>query len=227
MEVLRADGVFTPPSINGSMLYPGNVGGMNWSGGAFDPRNQIFVTNVNSMMVESHLIPRDQFDEKANASRGFGIEFAEQNGTPYGMSRIFLRSSFPGLPCSPPPWGSLVAVDLSTGAIKWSVPLGNILRFLHLPLSDPGWGTPNLGGSIVTAGGLVFVSGTLDPYFRAFDIDTGRLLWETQLPAGGNATPMTYRVRENGKQYLVIAAGGHGKLGTKLGDSLVAYALPE
>jgi quinoprotein glucose dehydrogenase len=184
----------------------------------------LLVTNTNNLVSEVHLIPRAEFFARANASRGFETEFAPQEGAAYGMSRVFMRSSFPGLPCNPPPWGSLSAVDLSTGQIKWAAPLGNILRFVGLPLPDPHWGSPNLGGAIVTAGGLVFVAATLDPYIRAFDLNTGQQLWEARLPAGGQATPMTYRL--HGKQYLVIAAGGHGKLGTKLGDALVAFALP-
>jgi quinoprotein glucose dehydrogenase len=224
MTGLRIDGIFTPPSVRGSIQIPGNVGGMNWSGAAYDPERQILVTNTNNLISDVHLIPRAEFTEQANGSRGVDIEFASQKGTPYGMSRLFMRSGFPGLPCNPPPWGSLTAVDLSTGQIKWSTPLGNILRFIGIPLPDPHWGTPNLGGAIVTAGGLVFIAATLDPYIRAFDIDSGKQLWEAELPAGGQATPMTYSV--GSKQYLVIAAGGHGKLGTKLGDSLVAFALP-
>jgi quinoprotein glucose dehydrogenase len=226
MAALRTEGIYTPPSLSGSLQIPGNVGGMNWSGAAFDPQRQVLVTNVNNLVSEVHLIPRNDFSQRANASRGFDTEFAPQEGVPYGMSRVFMRSSFPGLPCNPPPWGSLSAVDLSTGHIKWSVPLGNLLRFIHIPLLDPHWGSPNLGGAIVTAGGLVFIAAALDPYIRAFDTDTGAQLWEAQLPAGGQATPMTYRLRGDGKQYLVIAAGGHGKLGTKLGDALVAFALP-
>ncbi len=226
MAALRAEGIYTPPSLNGSLQIPGNVGGMNWSGAAFDPQRQVLVTNINNLISEVHLIPRNDFNQRANASRGFDIEFAPQEGVPYGMSRVFMRSSFPGLPCNPPPWGSLSAVDLSTGQLKWSVPLGNLLRFIHVPLLDPHWGSPNLGGAIVTAGGLVFIAATLEPYIRAFDINTGAQLWEAQLPAGGQATPMTYRLHGDGKQYLVIAAGGHGRFGSKLGDALVAFALP-
>lgn len=226
IAVLRSDGIYTPPSIGGSIQVPGNVGGMNWSGAAFDPQRQLFVTNTNNVVAEVHLIPREQFSETANSTRGFGIEFAEMSGTQYGMSRVLMRSTFPTLPCNPPPWGSLSAVDLSTGAIKWSVPLGNVLRAFHIPLPDPHWGFPNLGGAIVTGGGLVFIGATIDPYLRAFDTDTGALLWEAKLPAGGNATPMTYQIRGDGKQYVVIAAGGHGRLGSKLGDSVVAFALP-
>ncbi len=225
IAALRTEGIYTPPSVSGSLQVPGNAGGMNWSSAAFDPHRQLLVTNTNNLVSEVHLIPRAQFTAEPGSNR-MGVQYTEQNGTPYGMSRVIMRSGFPGFPCNPPPWGALSAVDLSTGEIKWSVPLGNILRASHLPFSDPHWGTPNFGGAIVTAGGLTFISATLDPYFRAFDTDTGRQLWEAELPAGGNATPMTYRVRSDGKQYVVIAAGGHGNLGSKLGDSLVAFALP-
>jgi quinoprotein glucose dehydrogenase len=225
MAGLRAEGIFTPPSINGSMQIPSNAGGMNWSGAAFDPRRQVLVTNTNNLVSEVHLIPRAEFKAKANSmTRGFGVEYTGQYGTPYGMSRVIMRSIFPGLMCNPPPWGSLTGVNLSTGQIKWSVPLGNLLHGSHI-FSDHHWGSPNFGGAIVTAGGLTFIGASVDPYLRAFDTDTGRELWETELPAGGNATPMTYR-GTNGKQYVVIAAGGHGGLGSKLGDSLVAFTLP-
>jgi quinoprotein glucose dehydrogenase len=225
MEALRSEGIFTPPSIKGSLLVPGNAGGMNWSSAAFDPKRQLFVTNTNNLVAEVHLIPRDQFTERATSlTRGFGVEYTEQNGTPYGMSRVIMLSSL-GFPCNPPPWGSLTAVDLSSGQIKWTVPLGNILATSKIGsmLPDPGWGTPNFGGAIVTAGGLVFIGASMDPTFRAFDVESGKLLWKTELPAGGQATPMTYKVGD--KQYIVIAAGGHGKLGSKLGDSVVAFAL--
>lgn len=225
IAALRNEGVYTPPSLSGSLQIPGNVGGMNWSGAAFDPVRQMVVTNVNNLLAEVHMIPRAEFTERANHSRGFGVEYAPQNGAPYGMSRVFMRSSLLGIPCNPPPWGSLVGVDLSSGQIKWSVPLGRLGRFLHLPLPDRNWGSPNLGGAMVTAGGLTFIAAALDPTIRAFDTDTGELLWEAKLPAGGQATPMTYQLG-GGRQFVVIAAGGHGKIGTKAGDSLVAFALP-
>jgi quinoprotein glucose dehydrogenase len=223
---LRSEGIFTPPSVQGTIAFPGNLGGMNWSSGAFEPARQMFVTNVNNLPMEVHLIPRDRYESTERAARQgeFRAEVSPQHGTPYGMSRHVLRAPS-GLPCNPPPWGALVAVDLADGSLRWSVPLGTAEDVLPNPSSIP-TGSPNLGGPIVTAGGLVFIAAAMDRYLRAFDIDTGLELWKGRLPASGQAMPMTYRLRPDGKQYVVIAAGGHGKLGTKLGDSLVAFVLP-
>ena len=220
---LRSNGIFTPPSVQGTAAIPGNLGGMNWSSGAFDPQRQLFVTNVNNLAMEVHLIPRDQYlpQEQAAEAGKFRGDVSPQHGTPYGMSRQAIVSPM-GLPCLPPPWGELVAVDLSKGTIRWHVPLGTAVKLEGKTI--PVEGTPNLGGPIVTAGGLVFIGSSMDDSFRAFDVDTGRVLWSVQLPAGGQATPMTFE--ENGGQYVVISAGGHGKLGTTLGDSVVGFTLP-
>jgi quinoprotein glucose dehydrogenase len=224
MKKLRSEGIFTPPGVEGSIAFPGNLGGMNWSSGAFDPGRQMFVTNVNILPMEVHLIPRDQFLPMENAAKRGELraEVSPQHGTPYGFSRQVI-SAPSRLPCNPPPWGTLAGVELSTGTIRWNVPLGTSADLFAGPLLS---GTPSLGGPIVTAGGLVFIASAMDNYLRAFDIDTGAELWKGRLPAGGQAMPMTYRLREGGKQYLVIAAGGHAKMGTKLGDSVVAFTLP-
>ena len=219
---LRSDGIFTPPSVQGIVAIPGNLGGMNWSSGAFDPQRQLFVTNVNNLPMEVHLIPRDQYlaREQAAEAGKFRGDVSPQHGTPYGMSRQAILSP-QGVPCLSPPWGELVAVDLSKGTIRWHVPLGTSVKLEGKTFAVAG--TPNLGGPILTAGGLAFIGSSMDDSFRAFDVDTGQALWTVQLPAGGQATPMTYE--EDGKQYVVISAGGHGKLGTTLGDSVVAFAL--
>jgi len=226
MRNLRSEGIYTPPSVQGTIAFPGNIGGMNWSGGAFDPEHQLFVTNVNNLAMEVHLIPRDGYERVERAARQgpSPAEVSPQHGTPYGMSRRVIRAPS-GIPCNPPPWGALVAADLASGTVRWSVPFGTAADLLPNGISIPP-GSPSLGGPIITAGGLVFIAGAMDNYLRAFDIDSGAELWKGRLPAGGQATPMTYRLRPDGKQFVVIAAGGHGKLGTKLGDSLVAFALP-
>jgi quinoprotein glucose dehydrogenase len=129
-----------------------------------------------------------------------------------------------GLPCNPPPWGELAAVDLSRGEIAWQVKLGTIRDIAPVPLPLR-LGVPNLGGPIVTSGGLVFIGAAMDDYLRAFDVETGEELWKGRLPAGGQATPMAFRIGD--RPYVVIAAGGHGRSGTRLGDALVAFTLPD
>jgi quinoprotein glucose dehydrogenase len=171
------------------------------------------------------LFPRDRLAAERAAHPDADI--SPQLGTPYGVRRETLLSPL-GLPCNPPPWGTLAAIDLATGAKRWEVPLGTLEGRMPGPLAalvGP-IGTPNLGGSLVTASGLVFIGATVDDSLRAFDVETGRELWRGRLPAGGQAAPMTYRLSATGKQYVVIAAGGSGLLGTTLGDAVVAFALP-
>jgi len=226
MAALRSEGIFTPPSVTGTIAFPGNLGGMNWSSGAFDPERQLFVTNVNQLPMVVQLIPRAQYAaiEQAAQQGPFRADVSPQHGTPYGIRRQVLRSPS-GMPCNPPPWGTLVAVDLAAGTLRWTVPLGTTADvFPQAPAIVRG--TPNLGGPLLTASGLVFIASAMDDYLRAFDSETGAELWKGRLPAGGQALPMTYRLRPDGKQFVVIAAGGHGKLGTRLGDALVAFTLP-
>ncbi|MGB9512532.1 MAG: pyrroloquinoline quinone-dependent dehydrogenase [Candidatus Acidiferrum sp.] len=211
--------VFTPPSLQGTMVYPGNVGGVNWGSAAYESQHHLLIVDTNNVAFYVKLIPRDKFqDARTNASDSDRLhgEFARQTGAPFGMYRTpFLSPS--GLPCTAPPWGSVAAVNLFTGEKAWTSPLGT-------SITGKATGTLTLGGPMITAGGLVFTAAAMDNFLRAFNSDTGQEIWMYELPAGGQATPMTYAI--NGKQYLVIAAGGHGKLGTKQGDYVIAFALP-
>jgi quinoprotein glucose dehydrogenase len=225
MTSLRNEGVFTPPDLGGTLVIPSNIGGAHWGGLAFDPSHSIAVVAVNRLAAMVQLIPVDQHDTaqaRSNASR-LGDEYTRMHGTPYVMRRKIVTAES-GVPCSPPPWGSLVAVDLRSGRIKWETPLGDIRNLDQKlkSLPNPIMGLPNLGGPIVTAGGLVFIGASLDHFIRAFDIETGAELWKAELPAGARATPMTYMI--NGRQFVVIAAGGNEDWGK--GDSIVAFALP-
>ncbi len=218
IKASRSEGIFTPPSLGGSVLVPGNVGGVNWGSGAYDPERHLLFANTNRLVAWVKLIPREKYDAETHADRNNRIygEFAEQSPSAYGLYRTFMFSPS-GVPCNAPPWGTTEAVDLFSGKKTWSAALGTMV---------PGQqtGSINLGGPMVTAGGLVFTSANIDPYLRAFDSETGKELWKYELPASAQATPMTYTL--NGKQYVVIAAGGHGKLHSKQGDYVVAFTLP-
>ncbi|MBT1121955.1 membrane-bound PQQ-dependent dehydrogenase, glucose/quinate/shikimate family [Stutzerimonas nitrititolerans] len=221
---LRYEGDFTPPSEQGSLIYPGNVGTFNWPSVAVDPSRQLLFGAPNYLAFVSQLVKRSEVDP--DERRGGGETGLQPNlGAPY-MVRLEPLLSVLGLPCQAPPWGFVTAVDLRSMKPVWmhkngtsrdSAPLG-----IPLPV-----GTPALGGPIVTAGGVAFMSGTLDYYLRAYDMQNGKELWKGRLPAGGQATPMTYVSEKTGKQYVVQMAGGHGSFGTRIGDSVVAWTLEE
>ena len=223
IEKYRSDGIFTPPSLEGSIQYPGNAGGPNWGGVSVDPATAtLFVNQMRSAAVVT-LIPRADFDRLDPSSVVYPQELYPMNGTPYGVKREPLLSNF-GAPCVAPPWGTLTAVDLRSGEVRWEINLGTTRDQAPWPL----WfnvGVPNLGGSIVTAGGLLFISATTDKFLRAFDTSTGEELWRHRLPFTGNASPSTYRLSESSRQFVVISAGGHGW--SESGDAVMAFALPE
>jgi quinoprotein glucose dehydrogenase len=219
----RHDGFYTPPSTQGTIIYPFTGGGTNWGGLSFDAARDVVFVNTSSVMHEVTLIPADQIDAMRKAHPH--EEISRNRGAPFGMWRRTLVSPI-GIPCNPPPWGQLHAIDMHSGKILWSVPLGtteDLAPFSQYVLGKTG--APNLGGPVSTDGGLVFIGAAMDDYLRAFDAKTGAELWKGRLPAGGQATPMTYMWK--GKQYVVIAAGGHEKLGTRRGDLVVAFALPD
>jgi quinoprotein glucose dehydrogenase len=219
IESLRNDGLFTPPSVRGTISFPGNIGGVNWGGAAWDPVRHLLVANTNRVAAIMQVVPRDEMpraiDRSKETETSWGGEFARQRGTPYGMHREWLVAPN-RQPCNPPPWGALVAFDVETGKLRWEAPLG---------IMADGWppGSISLGGPMITAGGLIFSAAAVDPHLRAFDAETGKELWTVELPAAAQSTPMTYEW--NGRQYVVICAGGHGKMGSKMGDSVVAFAL--
>jgi quinoprotein glucose dehydrogenase len=190
---------------------------------AFDETNEIAIVPVNTIAARVQLIRLDQLDMAQmheNESR-LGDQYTRMHGTPYVMRRNMITVD--DAPCTPPPFGALVALNLRTGTRAWQVPLGDpaSLRPEVAALSPTALGTPNLGGPIVTAGGIAFIGATFDHVLRAFDVTTGRELWKGQLPGGARATPMTYAV--NGRQYVVIAVGGSEDWGKS--DALVAFAL--
>lgn len=214
---LRNDGLYTPPSTRGTLVFPMTGGGVNWGGAAFDPVNQILYANTSSVVHIVRLIPRAEAESYKPPP---GEELGLQLGAPFAMTREVALSPL-GMPCNRPPWGSLVAVDMKDGKLLWRSSVGTTEDRAPLGLAFK-WGTPLLSGVVVTAGGLVF-TGAGDAYLRAFDARNGEELWQGRLPVPGVANPMTYLWK--GEQYVAIAAGGHSEAGTTIGDSVVAFRL--
>jgi quinoprotein glucose dehydrogenase len=221
VHALRNDGMFTPPSLRGSLVLPYAGGGSNWGGMAYDPRAHIAIVNVMNIAGYVRLFPSGEY---ARLKRAGGDEVAPMVGAPYAMQRGVLLSPL-GIPCTRPPWGTIAAVDLDTGAIRWQRPFGRQPIGAFGLAAPAAWGAPNLGGAVVTGGGLIFIAATPDGMFRALDLQTGATLWEHKLPFPGVATPMSFQARD-GRQFVVIAAGGSSLLGSPIGDALVAFALP-
>lgn len=219
IAALRNDGLYTPPSLQGSVVYPFTGGGVNWGGVAIDPAGVVYVNTSRAVHVVT-LIPRGDYATVKAANPG--VEVSPQFGTLYGMKRELLRSRV-GTLCNPTPWGVIAALDLRTKRFLWQVPLGTTEASVPLGFALR-TGTPNFGGPVATAGGLVFIGAAVDGYLRAFDSARGTELWRARLPAAAIATPMTYVYQ--GRQYVVTAAGGHGEAGARTADAIVAFALP-
>jgi len=218
VQALRSEGIFTPPSLRGTLVIPGNVGGLHWGGVAFAREQGLLIAPTNRFVALARLVPQAEVGgyRKEHPDR----ETTGQRGAPYAMSRIFLRAPS-GLPCNPPPFGTLSAVEVATGKIRWEVPLGQ----LPFPGARPEWGSVNLGGPLATGGGLVFIGASVDPAIRAFDAATGAVLWKGALPASARSVPMSFQ-GPSGKQYVVIAAGGHDPAFGPLDNAIVAFRLP-
>ncbi|WP_175652278.1 glucose/quinate/shikimate family membrane-bound PQQ-dependent dehydrogenase [Pseudomonas sp. Marseille-P9899] len=219
---LRYEGQYTPPSEQGSLVYPGNVGVFNWGSVSVDPVRQILFTSPNYMAFVSKMVPRAAVAEGSKReSETSGVQ--PNAGAPYAVTMHPFMSPL-GVPCQAPAWGYVAGIDLLSNKVVWKHKNGTSRDSSPIPIGLP-IGVPSMGGSIVTASGLGFLSGTLDQYLRAYDVNTGKELWKSRLPAGGQATPMTY-TGKGGKQYVLVTAGGHGSLGTKMGDYIIAYKLP-
>jgi quinoprotein glucose dehydrogenase len=231
----RYDGPATPPGLaRPSVVYPGTLGGMDWGGVSIDRARHLMIVNSNNVANYIQLMPRKTADAMGLQPYGEGpprsmIGALAQSNTPYAADvRPFLSPLY--VPCTRPPYGRLTAVDLMTGKVVWSQPLGSARD--SGPFGIPSllpirMGLMGIGGSVATRSGLVFIAATIERSFRAFDTASGRELWSARLPGGGNATPMTYWSSRSGRQFVVIAAGGAPILGSKPSDAIVAYALPK
>lgn len=221
LHSLRNEGIFTPPSIRGSINVPGNIGGLHWGGMAWDAKNRLLIAPVNRLPAIIRLIPQDQFTA---AKREFpSRETTEQRGTPYAMSRQFFLTASEA-PCVKPPWGELVAIHADTGEEAWRVPLGDVREQLGAAAYPMPLAPPNLGGPATTDTGVVFIGAAFDPHLRAFDTRDGRKLWEGQLPTSARATPLIYTTK-SGRQMVAIMAGGHDSSISHIDNKLVVFAL--
>ncbi|MGJ7037554.1 quinoprotein glucose dehydrogenase [Shinella sp. BE166] len=219
---MKYEGRYTPPSLEGTIVYPGNFGTFNWGSVAVDPERQVMFGMPTYLAFTSRLVPRDQIPPKGQDEKGSEQGLNRNDGAPYGVFMGPFLGPL-GIPCQAPPWGYVAGADLATGKIAYKHKNGTVMDMTPLPLPFK-VGVPGIGGPIITKGGLAFLGAAVDDYLRAYDVTSGNQLWEARLPAGGQATPMTYTVGQ--KQYVLIVAGGHGSVGTKPGDYVIAYTLP-
>ncbi|WP_407469575.1 glucose/quinate/shikimate family membrane-bound PQQ-dependent dehydrogenase [Xanthomonas campestris pv. raphani] len=230
-KTLRYEGMFTPPSLQGSLSFTGNHGGINWGGVSVDLQRGIMVMNSNRLPYTEHVYPRTVMNELGVVSVFNGSSktkgYMAQEGLAYGARKEPWMSPL-NTPCVAPPWGYISGVDLRTQQVIWRRPLGT--GYDQGPMGIPSKtkfeiGTPNNSGSLATAGGVTFIGASLDNFIRGFDTRTGNQVWETRVPAGPQAAPLSYTI--DGKQYIVAAVGGHDRMETKSGDSVIAWALPD
>lgn len=221
-EKLRYEGSYTPPSLEGSLAYPGTAGGVQWGGGAVDPRSGIYVVNYSSTAQIYKLVPREDFAARSEAGGSETAGFYPQSGAPYGFELTTFLNPL-GMPCWKPPYGSITAYDMKTGDRLWDVPFGQVQRYgFYMPES---WGSVTIGGPVITASGLVFIGASMDARVRAIDINSGEVLWKGLVDAPAVSLPAVYEYK--GKQYVVFTAGGNSILSPKVGDQVVAFALPD
>jgi quinoprotein glucose dehydrogenase len=219
---MKYEGRYTPPSLEGTIVYPGNFGTFNWGSVAVDPERQVMFGMPTYLAFTSRLVPRDQIPPKGQGEKGSEQGLNRNEGAPYGVFMGPFLGPL-GIPCQAPPWGYVAGANLATGEIAWKHKNGTVMDMTPLPLPFK-VGVPGIGGPMITKGGVAFLGAAVDDYLRAYDLTSGRQLWEARLPAGGQATPMTYTAGD--RQYVLIVAGGHGSVGTKPGDYVIAYTLP-
>lgn len=223
LKQLKYDGMYTPPSLEGTLVYPGNFGTFNWGSVAVDPERMVMFGMPTYLAFTSRLIPRGEVPAREEGQTGSEQGVNQNEGAPYAVE----MGPFLGplqIPCQAPPWGYVAGADLRTGEIAYKQKNGTVYDMTPLPLPFK-LGVPGIGGPMITKGGVAFLGAAVDNYLRAYNLTNGEQLWEARLPAGGQATPMTYAV-EDGRQFVVMVAGGHGSVGTKPGDYVIAYALP-
>ncbi|MEM7464581.1 MAG: pyrroloquinoline quinone-dependent dehydrogenase [Pseudomonadota bacterium] len=221
LEELNYEGRFTPPSLGGSLVYPGTIGGIEWGGGAVDPASQTFVVNYSSAVQIYKIIPREDYQDAVAAGSETG-GFFQMTGAPYGVQLTTFLNPL-GMPCWNPPYGSITAYDLKTGERLWNKPVGQVQHLgFYMPES---WGSITLGGPVITASGLIFIGASMDSRVRALDLKTGEVMWKGLVSAPAVSLPATYDYK--GKQYVVFAVGGNSILTPKVSDEIVAFALPD
>jgi quinoprotein glucose dehydrogenase len=221
MAGLRYDGRYTPPSLKGTLAYPATAGGVEWGGGAVDPTTNTYVVNSSSVAQIYRLIPRDQY-EKLSAQPGAHEQgYFPMTGAPYGFQlQTFLNPL--GMPCWNGPYGTLSSYDLNTGKLNWRLPFGQVQKWgFYMPQS---WGSVTIGSPVITKSGVIFIGASMDSRVRAIDLKSGKVLWESLVDAPSVSEPAVYTYK--GKEYALFAAGGNSILEPKVGDELVAYALP-
>ena len=221
IEGMRYEGLYTPPSEEGTIVYPGTAGGMQWGGGALDLETNRFYVNVSKVVQTLKLIPRAEYEQMTGGS-GNESGLYPQTGSPYGFELVNWLSST-GIPCWKPPYGTMLAYDLNTGELLWEVPFGRSSKWGFV--APESWGSPNLGGPVVTAGGVIFIGASMDDRVRAIDPESGAVLWEDVVMAPSVAIPAVYE--HQGRQYVAFVAGGNTILKPDVGDQLAVYALPE
>ena len=221
---LRYEGRYTPPLIEGTIVYPGNFGVFNWGGIAVDPERQVMFGMPLYMAFTSRLVPKDSGEVSEESTNQGEVGLNANAGAQYAVELKPFMSPL-GIPCQAPPWGYVAGADLRTGEIKWMHKNGTIEDTAPIPVPLR-LGVPGIGGPVITDSGVVFLAATVDDYIRGYNLTTGEQIWKAPLPAGGQATPMTY-LNSEGEQMVVQVAGGHGSIGTTIGDYVVAFKLQE